>query len=82
MPEYIISDQAYSKALTAAFSAGAKGQPGYTTDCLTDELVRCRDCVHYDDQRSLCSVNGPGVYVYAIHSGYCAWAEPKGEPCR
>ena len=44
MAEYIIDEQAYCKALHAAFSAGAKGHAGYATDCLTDELVRCKDC--------------------------------------
>lgn len=77
MAEYIIDEQAYYKALHAAFSAGIKGHAGYATDCLTDELVRCKDCrsarIAYTKTGKLktasCSWHGRRIRV----DGYCAW---------
>ena len=67
MPEYIIDGEVIDNALMYG-SHYMKGKKN-------DELVRCRDCKHYDALAGLCSVNYGGVYVSVLPSGYCAWGE-------
>lgn len=41
---------------------------------LTDEeIVRCRDCKHFDD--GLCWLRKKYGYVIVEPNGYCAWGE-------
>ena len=52
---------------------------------ITEEIVRCRDCKHYDGEPDLCSSepkcwrdpDHQGTHIWTRPDGYCAWGERK-----
>lgn len=81
MPEYIINEASYHNALHTAFSAGVSGSPSYTTDCLVNEVIRCRDCgnarIKYTAKGSLKSASCQWHGRCINPDGYCAWGRRK-----
>lgn len=78
MAEYIIAENEYRVAMRKAYEAGAAGREVYTArDCLTRELVRCRDC----DKRGSCIIFAALAIKWPCQasdgSGYCAWGKRR-----
>jgi len=93
MAEYIIAENEYRVAMRKAYEAGAAGREVYTArDCLTRELVRCRDCRWFYnpniDERDLppvCTHYRDSIMEVTLSQtpdGYCAWGERKEDECR
>lgn len=84
MTEYVIDEDEYRAAMRKAYEAGATGREVYTArDCLTRELVRCRDCKHAEDMtrlhgcwfcRRCCCASFP-----INPDGFCAWGERRDD---
>lgn len=72
MSEYIIDVGDADELHFAAFQKKTEFCFGYP---VREEIVRCRDCKHYDDYLGSC-VRGNVHQVFAVEpDGFCKWGE-------
>lgn len=58
---------------------GDSGTPSYSWTDTTGEIVRCKDCVHYDLAKN--GYNGNCTRQYAVFTAYdfCSYGERRGD---
>ena len=45
-----------------------------------EPIVRCRDCIYYDDYLGACCRGNTHQTIAATPDGFCAWGERRADP--